>query len=501
MDSILASTKSYLTSGCFHLISFLFRKNPEEGYLMMRTPCLKKKSTYLALMALIVSQAGFAGGFSLYTEGSAVDIGNFAAGSAAEASDASIGWYNPAGLVLLKKDQFLLSGVGVFPRNSLTGTSTYNTLDVPSYEQSFRGLHGNQDAIVPALHYAHPLGERAVFGFSLLSPFGLSTDWGETSPVRYAATLTGLTTINASPEMGASLTDHLAMGAGLDLQWAQVKFNGMAGSPAALEYLQSLGSPVTATTFDSSSINQGESFGVGFHAGLLGHYHHDQTRVGLNYQSSIRHRFTGTSTLTGRLADLSLTNPEAIYSTDDLMSNDIGLPNIVTLSGYQALNAQWALLGSVVYSGWSIFQTTALYNVAGYSVESGLQSPLNIITPQNYRDTWRFAAGTNYQVTEQWMIRAGGGYDQTPTVDGYRDIRLPDANRWALSLGTHYQITPALGMDMGYTYLFATGEVPINTTQVLDVLSSVQVAARALNHAQLAGIQAVWTFDRAKETK
>ncbi len=50
----------------------------------------------------------------------------------------------------------------------------------------------------------------------------------------------------------------------------------------------------------------------------------------------------------------------------------------------------------------------------------------------------------NYRVNELWMLRVGGGYDATPTNDAYRDVRLPDVDRWALSVGAHYQMKPNL---------------------------------------------------------
>jgi long-chain fatty acid transport protein len=458
---------------------------------------------YVTLSAIVAAQHTYAGGFSLYTEGSAAKIGNFAAGSAADVSDASIGWYNPAGLVLLQKNEVLISGVGVFPVTKISGLSTYNTDSVPPYQQSFTRLPGGEEAAVPAIHVSHPFGKRAVFGLSVVSPYGLSTKWEDDSPVRYAATLTKLTTVDLSPEMGVLLTDHLAFGAGLDLQWANVKFDAVAGSPAALQYIQKFGiSPVTPTTYDSSSINEGGSFGVGFHTGLMGIYNQNHTRIGINYQSAVSHRFEGHSTLTGRLADFYLTNPNASYSTEDLFSNYVSLPDFWTISLYQDLTKRWAFLGSVVYSGWSSFKTIELYHVAGYSVESSEQAPINIVTPQNYRDTWRAALGLNYQVNDRLLVRIGGGYDETPTVDAERDIRLPDANRWAFSIGSHYQATHALGFDVGYTYLFALGQSPINKTQIIDELSSVTVNAQAISHAQLAGIQATWIFDAvAKKSK
>lgn len=455
-----------------------------------------RTTIHVIVISLMAERALHAGAFSLYTESSAAAIGNFAAGIAAEARDASTGWYNPAGLVLLNQQEAVVSGVGVFPSTRITGMSRFNTIEFEPYVQSFSHLQGAENAVVPALHYALPLGERAAFGLSLTSPFGLSTNWGTTSPVRYSATLSQLMTINVSPELGGQLTDHLYVGAGLDLQWARVKFNSVIGSPAALQFLQSIGGDVTPQTLDSTTDNQGTSFGFGFHVGGLGVFNEDHTRIGLNYQSGVDHRFTGRSVLTGRLADPALTDPTAVFQSDVLFSNEVQLPGILTLSGYQDLNPQWALLGSIVYSNWSVFNHITLNNIAAFSTETGTQALVNSYAIENYRNTWRAALGANYQMAEQWLVRMGTGYDQTPTVNGARDLRLPDSDRFALSIGSHYQWRYNIGVDIGYTYLFGIGHTAINKTQVLDPESYTVDVATAKNNAQLVGLQVVWDIDK-----
>lgn len=479
----------------------------------MQKPIRTMVST--SVIAIIVSQAVNAGGFSLYTEGSAAAIGNFAAGIAAEGRDAAIGWYNPAGLILIEEQQVVFGGVAVFPSSKLTGTSTFSTvsggLSLPPYVQSFSNLQGANSAVVPALHYALPLGERAVFGLSVVSPFGLSTDYGQSSPVRYAATLSKLETVNISPELGGKLTDNFSVGAGLDLQYARVKFNRMLGSPALIQFFATVDPTIPVDAIDSQSANSGDSFGVGFHAGVLLRSDSNHSRIGLNYQSEMRHQFNGTSTLTGRLADPALNivdpqsaNSSASFSSNALFSNDITLPQIVTLSGYQDINDQWALLGSIVYTGWSSFNEITLNNVA-VGMPSALTGTTFLTTTnstivEDYRNVWRFSVGANYRVNEQWMMRVGGGYDQTPTVNAHRDVRIPDANRWALSIGSHYQLRPNLGFDVGYSYLFGAQDAIINNTTLVSATaistSSYNVNARAKSFAQLVGLQVVWMIDQ-----
>ena len=466
-----------------------------------------KTMVSLAVATMITSHAVSAGGCSLYTESGAAAIGNYAAGIAAEGADASIGWYNPAGLVLIKKEQVVLGGVGVLPSTQLSGVSTYVTPTLPGqtlppYSQSFTGLQGGENAVVPSLHYAMPLGNRAVFGLSLVSPFGLSTNYDRNSAVRYAATESKFETFNVSPELGGKLTDNWSIGAGIDLQYARVHFNSVIGAPS-LMILEG----VAPQTIDSLSANVGDSFGVGFHAGTLFMFNNNHTRVGFNYQSSISHQFQGSSTLTGRLADPTLdafygpdaesANPNAAYSSNGLYSNYIDLPAIMTLSAYQDLNKKFALLGSVVYSAWGSFKNITLNNIAvGIPNKDTYNNDLTRINStinENYHDAWRVALGANYHVTDKWMMRVGGGYDQTPTDDAHRDVRLPDSNRWALSVGSHYQATSSLGFDLGYTYLFAANDAKVDYTLDL-IISTDTITATSKNSAQLIGLQAVWSI-------
>ncbi len=465
----------------------------------------------LAVIAMIASKNLNAGAFSLYTESSPAAIGNFAAGIAAEGADASIGWYNPAGLVLLDKPQFVVGGIGVLPRVSLSGTSTYTTsfpgVSVLTYTEKFSGLQGGENAIIPAVHFALPLDDKTVFGLSIVSPFGLSTNYGETSQIRYASTLSKLETITVSPEIGRKLSDNFSIGAGLDLQYARVSFNSVIGSPAWINFFPS--NEINA--LDSTSDNTGDSFGVGFHAGLMLMSTDKHSRLGFNYQSAVNHKFYGVSTLSGILADPNAFtgdpisgNPNAIFTSDDLNSGNIDMPQIFTLSGYRDITPKLALLGSVVFTGWSAFKNITLNNVAvGLPIEASgdiTQTTMDIVAPEDYRNTWRFSLGANYHINDKLMIRTGGGYDQTPTVNSERDTRLPDSNRVALAIGAHYQIRHNIGLDAGYSYLFGVSDAYINKTIPLGDDSFYNVNAAGKGKVQLVGLQMVWQIDSEKSS-
>lgn len=458
----------------------------------------------VAVIGILTTGVANAGAFSLYTESSPAATGNFGAGIAAEAADASIGWYNPAGLSLIREQQAVLGGVGVFPKAKISGSSTFLTQGLPPFIQTFDGIDAAENALVPSFHYALPVGDRATVGLSVVAPFGLATDWGVYSPVRYQATFTELLTTNISPEIGAKVSEHFAVGAGLDLQYARVKFNRMLGVPTFF-------APFNPSLVDSLSYNKGQSFGVGFHAGVMAMFNDNHTRLGANYQSQMRHTFHGYSQLTGKLAapNLVLGLPasvaaaasDATFYSDNLSSNPIDLPDVVTVSAYHDLNDTVALLGSLVYTGWSTFKTIQLNNVAAPAINQFTQVAqvkANSASPQNYSDTVRVAIGANYRVNQTLMLRVGGGWDPTPTNDIDRDVRLPDVDRWALSVGAHYQARPAIGLDVGYTHLFASGNPPINRSDAVGTTSRYTVNALGNAGADLVGAQVVWTIDHVE---
>ena len=459
------------------------------------------KTVVNAAVIAVMASAANAGSFSLYTESSPAAIGNYAAGIAAEAADASTGWYNPAGLPLIRSKEAVFGAVGIFPSIKLHGLSTFNTAGLPTYQQTFDGIKTSKPGYVPSFHSAIPLGENATFGFSVVAPFGLATQWNRQGRVRYAATTSNLLTSNFSPEIGAKLTEKFSVGAGIDLQYSRVRFNQVLGSPALMHAFG-----VEPSLLDSLSYNRGQSFGVGFHAGVLGMFYDNHTRVGFNYQSQVRHRFNGYSRLQGRLANLSpiLTplavlesNPDALYWSNSLASNTIIFPEVATLSLYQDVTDRFAFLASAVFTGWRSLKTLELDRVAAYApFPANGQILANSVTTENYHNAWRFAIGGNYHVNEKLMMRVGGGFDQTPTRKVYRDIRVPDSNRAAASIGAHYQARPSLGVDIGYTRLFGIEHAKINKTAPVGSSSTYNVNAGIKSHADLVGIQAVWTLDQ-----
>jgi long-chain fatty acid transport protein len=100
----------------------------------------------------------------------------------------------------------------------------------------------------------------------------------------------------------------------------------------------------------------------------------------------------------------------------------------------------------VQWTGWSSLQALTFVRSNGTILQS---------TPYNWDDSWRVALGANYRYNDRLMVRGGVAWDQTPIGEEFLTVRLPDSDRWWLSLGAQYKFAPNMKLDAGFTYIIA----------------------------------------------
>jgi long-chain fatty acid transport protein len=200
---------------------------------------------------------------------------------------------------------------------------------------------------------------------------------------------------------------------------------------------------------DSDGINNADGTGYGYHAGVLYEFSQN-TRAGLSYHSQVVHHLTGTSDFTGPLAhDPAFDGPTPSSQRAKL---NITLPPYTALSVYHRPHPQFAVMASAIYTQWNIIKNLILHNVAGIEVERSVN--ITVTIPQYFRNTWNLSLGGDYYATDKITLRTGVGFDQTPVSSTYRNVAMPDNNRYIVAFGGHYQATNAIGLDLGWMHLF-----------------------------------------------
>jgi long-chain fatty acid transport protein len=185
-----------------------------------------------------------------------------------------------------------------------------------------------------------------------------------------------------------------------------------------------------------------------------------QLRLAASYRSSLKYHVTGNlsfdnptvtvppgtpAQLAGTIALLSAgVNSRALYNRG--VYSDIKLPEIANVSFLYQLDRQWELMGDVQYTGWNSIPELRFTTTDG----SGSSA-----VALNWRNTYKYSLGASYRYNEQWKWRVGGAFDQTPANDTNTTARLPDSDRWWLTIGGEYRATPNWKLDAGFAYIFA----------------------------------------------
>lgn len=434
---------------------------------MLRFPCGLKR-LIVAAGAFLFTNGAIAGAFQLY-EQSAAGTGNYHAGGAAEANDSSTEYYNPAGMTRIPTQELSLGlvalPIGVHFSGNVNGFPT--TTPVIADTLNF----------VPNFHFVTPLPYHFAFGFGESSPFGLATEYPEniTNIASIAASITQLKVANLNPNLAFAINDHLSIGAGFDYLYAEAEYDNLI--PAGV-----LSGPLLFANSKFKNVLSGNA--EGYNLGVLLQFT-DTTRIGISYRSELKIAASGTS----QVLASPFPNGAFIPFLETAVSTALPLPPSTLFSIYQDVTPRFALMGSATYTQWDVFKNIVLQNTA-------LTSPGSLIVPQNYQNSWNFAVGGNYRINDKTMIKVGGGFDETPTQNGFRDIRLPDANRIAIAAGVHYDATPQLAFDGGWIHFFMQDGNVDNSQSVLqsNFAALPLVVGNSNNSVDVVGVEVSYAF-------
>ena len=362
-------------------------------------------------MALLVAAVGGAhaqsGGFALSEDGGPIN-GTSQAGSAAVARDAQTAWLNPAGMTRLASRELMLTA------QPFKLQFTFQ----PSDETTETGPGGgDQGSWLPggALFYAAPVSEKVAWGLSVTSPAGLALDPTDDWVGRYFMVKTQFAAINIEPSIGVKLSEHWAIGGGIDFQYAKLEQEIAVNRPLEMP--------------DSRVAIDGDSWQVGGSLSLLWDPT-DQRRLGLRYRSVVKHDLSG----------------DMKAFMDIPISTDLTIPQNLTFSLMQQVSPSVALLADLGWQDWSAFDKTII-TVDG-------ENDLQIEIPREFKDTWTFSLGAHWRVDPDWLLMAGGGYTSSAVDDDKRTPDMPADEQIRASLGAEYEFNARWRVGFNYTYLW-----------------------------------------------
>lgn len=375
------------------------------------------KLATVSMLSLAAANA-HAAGYQL-NEYSVTGLGRSFAGVGVAGDDYSALAYNPAGMTLVKR-----SGVQL-------GTTI---TQVRSKAQNDKGDKADMDFMIPlpSTFGQYNVNDKLFLGAGVYVPFGLATRYRHDSFVAKGQT-------GARKSELEVIDFNLSAAYKIDSNWslgASAIFRRITGSLTS-----NLNHPALGNVGYSDFRVKG--YTGTFNLGAMYEFN-ENARIGLSYRHKSIQKTSGKHyvTFTNATAE-GLMGPSGIYHS----ASDPELPASIILSGYFKTAPKWATTATVKYTLWHRFgvfpgKTTS-------KIKGG-----NLDVDYRWKDAWNFALGEDYYLNDNWTLRFGTAYDQSPSRSNtYRTNRIPDTDRVWVSLGASYQ-KDNYQVDFGYAHLF-----------------------------------------------
>lgn len=386
-----------------------------------------KKISVAAAVALLASVSNAnAAGYQL-NEFSVTNLGRSFAGIGVAGDDYSALGYNPAGMTLMKR-----SGM----QAGLTMTEVASKIRGVG---NTAGKKTDMDFMIPlpSMFGQYNVNDKLFLGAGIYVPFGLATRYGHDSFVaddKNGVRRSELEVVDGNISAAYKVNNHLSLGVSGILRHIKGKLTSNVNRTLPVYGYSNLAYSDFKVSGWSTTMNLGAMYEFD-----------EDTRVGLSYRFKSTQRTTGHHTVTVNpqfAAMASMLNMQDVNRYDSV--SDPELPASWILSGYHKFGEKWGTTATVKYTQWHRFSV-----FPAYSSGSG-----NLDVQYRWKDAWNFALGQDYYLNENWTLRAGLAWDQSPVPNNtYRTNRIPDTDRLWTSFGVSYA-TGNHQFDFGYAHLF-----------------------------------------------
>jgi long-chain fatty acid transport protein len=393
-------------------------------------PALALAALSLAVAGALASNAAHASGFQL-KENSAKALGRSFAGAVSAPDDISVVVNNPAAMsdfngVYIKADVTAINFSTKFHGSGMDVTGQPLT--------GGNGGDGGTTLPVPALFLVMPVGQYGHFGAALTVPFGFTTEYNDDWVGRYKAVKSSLESFDLTLSYSYAVTNTLSLGGSLIAQHTSADLTSM------VDYGTFLGVPQGD---DGLARITGSATDYGWQLGALWKPT-QRDRFGFNYHAKINQTIEGNATFHDVPSQL-VALVEAGNFQNTKGTAELATPATAVLSWWHQATDRFAFGADVAHTDWSSFKELRVKYKSGQA---------DTVEPENWRDTWLGAVGGEYRLNEQWTLRAGVAYDQSPTRDGTRTPRVPDAARRWLSFGFDYNPSSDFEVSVGFAHLW-----------------------------------------------
>ncbi len=373
---------------------------------------MKKIVLTTALLAGVLAQAG---GFRVSLQG----VKQLAmAHTSAHAEDASVTFFNPAGMSFIPAKLSIAAG-GFGAKSSVT----YQNL---STLESFDTDNPLGTPLYAAV--AYKVLDNVSVGFNFSTPFGSTIEWPSDWSGREIVQRLELKAFYFQPMVSFKLAPWASVGGSYIYAKGSVNWD---------KAVTQLGGSLNLTDDKAS----GSGFGLGFYF-----QPNDKLDVSIAYRSPID--------MEADKGVVSFNISPALYpslgldaSGKDSFKSTLPLVDEYTIGATYKITPKWMISGDFNYSGWDQYNKLTL-DFANAPIGNQPTDPTVLVSPKNFKSTQTWRVGTQYQINDMFAARAGYYYDESPYTDENFQAETPSFDSNVVTAGVGINLMKGFGVDI-----------------------------------------------------
>ena len=364
--------------------------------------------------ALLVGAMMYAGGFRVSLQG----VKQLAqAHTSAHAEDASVAFFNPAGMSFIPSK--LSISAGGFGAKSMV---TYQNTSTLESAESNNPLGTPIYAAV-----AYKVIDEVSVGFSFSTPFGNTIEFPNDWYGREMVQRLELKAFYFQPMVSVKLAPWMSVGGSYIYAKGTVNWDKAATQ---------LGG--TLNLFDDQATGSG--FGLGFYF-----QPNSKWDISVAYRSPV---------------DMKAENGIVSFNVAPSLYNSLGLDaagkdnfsavlplvDEFTVGATYKITPKWNVSADFNYSGWERYNKLTL-DFENAPIGNQADNTI-LVAPKNFHNTKTFRFGTQYQLTDMIVGRAGYYYDESPYTDENFQAETPSFNTNVFTAGLGFKLPKGFGVDV-----------------------------------------------------
>ena len=370
--------------------------------------------------AVLAGFMAYAGGFRVSLQG----VKQLAqAHTSAHAEDASVAFFNPAGISFIpSKLSVAAGGFGV------KNTITYQNL---STLESYDTNSPMGTPIYAAI--AYKVHENVSLGFSFATPFGSTIQYPEDWAGRDIVQKLELKAFYFQPMVSFKLADWISVGGSYIYAKGSVEWDRAATN-------------LNATTNIKDDDASGSGFGLGFYF-----QPNNKWDVSLAYRSPVN--------MEAENGEITFNAPQSVYSSlgldaagKDAFTATLPLAEEFTIGATYKITPKWSMSADFNYTGWEKYSKLTL-DFENTPI-GNQEDPTVLVSPKNWHNTKTFRIGTEYWFTEMFAGRLGWYYDESPYEDKYFIPETPSFDSNVFTAGLGVKVGKGFGVDLAGAMAF-----------------------------------------------